>query len=127
MDFTPSPSIRLEKIHVSSIRGFLEDLRINQSILAAILFSELANITSMTNMPSTSETKNSFREFCWLQLLCTVKIMKLLESIFALKRLNNFNSLLAIQNSSLGCLNNCLPHGKLSFLSVIFTFQMQTT
>ena len=35
---------------------------VHSSCQSAILFSELANITSMANMPSTNDTKNMFLE-----------------------------------------------------------------
>ena len=46
----------------------------------AALFIHLANMTSITSMASTSDTKNLFLKICWLQILCTLKIMKLLET-----------------------------------------------
>ena len=90
IDFTPSPTIWLEKIHVSSTQGFFEDLTTNQSILstvhsllqAANLFRQLANIISMTNMSSTNDTKNTFSEILLApNILHSKKIMKLLENV----------------------------------------------
>ena len=36
----PSPTIIQEKIHVSSIQGFLEDLTINQTMLSTVCLSQ---------------------------------------------------------------------------------------
>ena len=45
----------------------------------------------MINIPNTNRTKNMLLKFYSFEILCTVKIMKLLETFL---RLNNFNSLL---------------------------------
>ena len=42
MDFTPSPTIRQEKLHVSSTQRFFEDLMTSQSVLSTVHNSPLA-------------------------------------------------------------------------------------
>ena len=67
---------------------------VHSSPLAAILFSQLANITSMANMPSTNDTKNMS-----LEILLALNIVRSKDNKIAWKHSQNLissiNSLLA--------------------------------
>ena len=83
-----------------SISGSFEDLTTNQSygshssqfLETALLFSCQANITSITNMQSINDSKMYFLKCCWLQTLCTLKTMKLLENIPSIKYIIRIHS-----------------------------------
>ena len=47
----------------------------------------------MANLPNITDVRIYFLKLSWLQILCTLKIIKCLETF---PRLNNFNSLLAV-------------------------------
>ena len=55
-----SPPLLLGRIKYMYQKSILST--VHSSPQAAILFSHLANIISMTNMPSTNDTKNMFLE-----------------------------------------------------------------
>ena len=75
-------------IYLSSISGSFEHLETNQSHAfhssqfpssssIVVLYSQLANMTTMSN---TTSTKTTFYKLSWLQTLCTLKTMKFLKS-----------------------------------------------
>ena len=77
---------------------------------APVLFSRLINMVGVTNMTSTSDTKNIFLKFWWLQTLYFRKIMKLLKKIPKIKR---FQFIIIItQNSGSECLFTVLLYSK---------------
>ena len=63
----PFHTIRQEMVHY---QVFFKEMTPSQSMLSivhsspqiAILFSQLANVTNMTNLPSANDTKNMFLE-----------------------------------------------------------------